>query len=200
MSWEPDKRKTHLTLGHVSDSTSFPLTSSDKLLKTVFGIVTWNCHSNWPIENSFQWQNLLNVFCFDVCLQSGKTQSLRPIGKSSHWLADCHRLFFDDSTLFNFLSQKSVLHYLHFSLLHTCHKVYSQGVVDCWLATLLTTSCLPWEKQLAWLCFAEIRLTHSLHGASAATAILPFPKLIWNNCLCNQLVTILILENWQTST
>ena len=99
-----------------------------------------------------------------------------------------------------FVSKKCLALFTFFTGPHLSQSLLSGS---CWLLTGDTVDyVLPALGEAACLAllFCEIRLTHSLHGASAATAILPFPKLIWNNCLCNQLVTILILENWQTST
>lgn len=56
------------------------------------------------------------------------------------------------------------------------------------LSMLSTGTC---QSSGSLLCFSQIRLhllTHSLQGAFVATAILPFSRIIWNNCFCSQLI------------
>ena len=56
------------------------------------------------------------------------------------------------------------------------------------LSMLSTGTC---RSSGSLLRFSQIRLqllTHSLQGAFVATAILPFSRLIWNNCFCCQLI------------
>ena len=56
------------------------------------------------------------------------------------------------------------------------------------LSMLSTGTCRSCGSLLG---FSQIRLhllTHSIQGAFVATAILPFSRLIWNNCFCSQLI------------
>ena len=76
-----------------------------------FPIKSWHSDLIWwgiDEEDSPNTWTCVGLHIFDVWQSPKKCHS---DGKSSHWLADCQILFFDDSSpcpLFNLLSQKSV--------------------------------------------------------------------------------------------
>ena len=174
-------RKTHLTPGHVLGSTSFSLTSSDYLVKTVFKIVTRNCQLKTVFNDKIVSTSFTPTSA-DNLLKHRHSDQLEKVLTDWPIVADWFLITRLRLLSSKFCLKKCLAWFSFFSsLLHTFYKDFLLTTLT-WLVALLTVLTVDWWNVLpvdlgaAAACVAEIRLTHSLHGASVAvTAILPFP-------------------------